>query len=143
MGNAGAVFDRCVSSRVSGCAGLSDRVLDRFDVLVGPGEAQLALVMVSSLSADLWRLFYEAFALAWEGEGQEIHRLAQRYLEAVATPYEWAVAVAESLETGVLLTYSGTGHTSYGLDQCVDDVVDAYLIDLSVPPDDIECGWTH
>ena len=57
-----------------------------------------------------------------------------------ATPYEWAVAVAETLETGVLLTYNGTGHTSYGQHLCVDEVVDNYLIDLVLPSEDIECG---
>ena len=57
-----------------------------------------------------------------------------------ATPYEWAVSAAEALETGVLLTYNGQGHTSYGRHQCVNDVVDDYLIDLFLPPDDIECG---
>ena len=57
-----------------------------------------------------------------------------------ATPYEWAASVAEALETGVLLTYNGQGHTSYGRHQCVDDVVDDYLIDLSLPTDDTECG---
>ena len=57
-----------------------------------------------------------------------------------ATPYEWAVAVAEALETGVLLTYNGTGHTSYGQHPCVDEVVDNYLIDLVLSSENIECG---
>ena len=57
-----------------------------------------------------------------------------------ATPYEWAVAVAEALETGVLLTYNGTGHTSYGRHPCVDDAVDNYLIYLVLSSEDIECG---
>ena len=57
-----------------------------------------------------------------------------------ATPYEWAVAVAESLDTGVLLAYDGQGHTSYGRDRCVDEIVDDYLINLTVPPDGTECG---
>ncbi len=187
------------------------------NVLVGPGEVQLALVIISYFPAEYWPLFFEAFALAWEGDGQQMHDLAQRYLEAAdlgsffsisctdggrmseedldrfvkrmvgeaddfgrgaaaearmcvywpdtearphepirapdaasvlvignrgdnATPYERAVAVAEELETGVLLTYNGTGHTSYGLHQCVDDVADSYLIDLELPAEDIECG---
>lgn len=57
-----------------------------------------------------------------------------------ATPYGWAVAVAEALENGVLLTYNGQGHTSYGRHPCVDQVVDNYLIDLILPPNDVECG---
>ena len=187
------------------------------NVLAGPGEAQLALVIVSYASSEQWPLLYQAFALALEGDGQMMHDLAHFYLGAVdlgsffsisctdggrmsesdldrligrmieeagdfgraaaaearmcefwddtetrphepirapdaasvlvvgnrgdnATPYEWAVAVAEALETGVLLTYNGTGHTSYGLHPCVDEVVDNYLIDLVLPPEDIECG---
>ncbi len=57
-----------------------------------------------------------------------------------ATPYEWAVAVAEALATGVLVTYNGQGHTSYGSSTCVDEIVDEYLINLTVPPDGTECG---
>ncbi len=59
-----------------------------------------------------------------------------------STPYEWAVAVAEALENGLLLTYNGQGHTSYGRHPCVDGVVDSYLIDLALPDEDVECGGT-
>ena len=30
-----------------------------------------------------------------------------------ATPYAWAVALADQLESGVLVTYEGDGHTGY------------------------------
>jgi hypothetical protein len=57
-----------------------------------------------------------------------------------ATPYEHAVALAEQLESGVLLTYVGEGHTAYrASNTCVADAVDAYLIDLTVPPDGTRC----
>ena len=58
-----------------------------------------------------------------------------------ATPYEWAVGLADQLESGVLLTYNGDGHTAYfqGSD-CVDQIVDAYLIDGKVPDDGAKCG---
>ncbi len=57
-----------------------------------------------------------------------------------ATPYEWAVGLAEQLESGVLLTWDGDGHTAYqsGSD-CVDDVVDDYLIDGKVPAEGTRC----
>ncbi|MYH96005.1 MAG: alpha/beta hydrolase [Acidimicrobiia bacterium] len=188
------------------------------NVLAGPGEAQLALVIVSYSSEEQWPLLFRAFAQAWgENDGQMLHDLAQFYLGAVdlgsffsisctdggrmsesdldrlvermieeagdfgraaaaearmcvywddtetrphepvrapdaasvlvignrgdnATPYEWAVAVAKALETGVLLTYNGQGHTSYGRHPCVDEVVDNYLIDLVLSSEDIECG---
>jgi TAP-like protein len=58
----------------------------------------------------------------------------------LATPYEWAEALAGQLESGVLLTYEGSGHTAYrkGSD-CIDDTVDAYLIDGTVPEDGRRC----
>jgi len=57
-----------------------------------------------------------------------------------ATPYEWAETLAETLESGVLLTYDGEGHTAYGRSNtCIDDTVDAYLLDGKVPQDGKEC----
>ncbi|CAN5206546.1 alpha/beta hydrolase [soil metagenome] len=50
-----------------------------------------------------------------------------------ATPFEQAERVAASLSTGRLLTYEGEGHTSYGLNACVDDAVTAFLVDLALP----------
>jgi pimeloyl-ACP methyl ester carboxylesterase len=51
-----------------------------------------------------------------------------------ATPYAGAVAVAERLASGVLLTVEGAGHTAYGSNRCATGAVDRYLIDLRVPP---------
>ena len=56
-----------------------------------------------------------------------------------ATPYEWAVSVAEQLESGVLISYDGSEHTSYGLSRCVTGIVDEYLVNLIVPPEDMDC----
>lgn len=58
----------------------------------------------------------------------------------LATPYEWAEALAGQLESGVLLTYQGSGHTAYrkGSD-CIDDAVDEYLIDGTVPEEGLRC----
>jgi len=57
-----------------------------------------------------------------------------------ATPYEWGVAVARQLSSGVLLTFAGEGHTAYlGNDRCVDYAVDAYLIQLRVPAAGTSC----
>ncbi|PIE32990.1 MAG: hypothetical protein CSA55_02480 [Ilumatobacter coccineus] len=50
-----------------------------------------------------------------------------------ATPYEWSQALADSLDSGVLYTVEGEGHTAYlGID-CVESVVNDYLVDLTVP----------
>ena len=57
-----------------------------------------------------------------------------------ATPYEWAVGAAESLDHSLLVSYDGQGHTSYGKSDCVDNIVDDYFIDLVLPPGDVvEC----
>jgi pimeloyl-ACP methyl ester carboxylesterase len=57
-----------------------------------------------------------------------------------ATPYEAGVRTAERLETGVLLTYEGDGHTVVGQGvDCVDDAVTSYLVDLEPPEDGTTC----
>ncbi|MGH9234260.1 MAG: alpha/beta hydrolase [Acidimicrobiales bacterium] len=58
-----------------------------------------------------------------------------------ATPYEAGVRAAERLESGVLLTYEGDGHTVVGNGvPCVDDIATDYLIDLDVPDDGTTCS---
>ncbi|KRB76166.1 transporter [Nocardioides sp. Root190] len=57
-----------------------------------------------------------------------------------ATPYEEAVAMAEQLESGVLVSRDGDGHTAYNKgNSCVDDAVHGYLIDGTVPKDGLDC----
>ncbi|AXH97154.1 alpha/beta hydrolase [Ornithinimicrobium avium] len=57
-----------------------------------------------------------------------------------ATPYEWAEALADILDSGVLISYDGDGHTAYGRsNDCVDDAVDAYLLEGTVPQDGLRC----
>ncbi len=52
-----------------------------------------------------------------------------------ATPYAWSVELAASLESGVLLTHRGQGHTVYGVDgpPCVVEPIDEYLVTLELP----------
>ena len=55
-----------------------------------------------------------------------------------ATPYAWSVSLAEQLESGVLVTNVGEGHTGYNKgNACVDDAVEAYLIEGTVPAADL------
>ncbi len=57
-----------------------------------------------------------------------------------ATPYEEAVAMAEQLESGVLLSRDGDGHVAYTSgNTCIEDAVHAYMIDGVVPEDGTEC----
>ncbi|MDR8408287.1 alpha/beta hydrolase [Nonomuraea sp. 3-1Str] len=57
-----------------------------------------------------------------------------------ATPYAWARSLAGELQSGVLLTYEGDGHTAYfSGDTCVDTAVDRYLITGAPPKDGTTC----
>ncbi|WP_430645859.1 alpha/beta hydrolase [Agromyces sp. GXS1127] len=57
-----------------------------------------------------------------------------------ATPYQWAEALAEQLESGFLVSYEGEGHTAYRKSNaCVDDTVEDFLIDGTVPAADPKC----
>ncbi|GLX01445.1 proteinase [Microtetraspora sp. NBRC 16547] len=57
-----------------------------------------------------------------------------------ATPYEWAEGLASQLSSGVLLGFDGDGHTAYRTgSECVDKVVDDYLISLKAPKHGTMC----
>ncbi len=57
-----------------------------------------------------------------------------------ATPYAWAQALASQLESGHLLTYQGQGHTAYRRgSECVDTVVDDFLVEGMVVEDGATC----
>ncbi|SOD98965.1 alpha/beta hydrolase [Blastococcus haudaquaticus] len=55
------------------------------------------------------------------------------------TPLPGAVDLAEDLDSGVLLTWQGQGHTAYPKTDCVTAAVNAYLIDLTAPMDGLTC----
>jgi pimeloyl-ACP methyl ester carboxylesterase len=57
-----------------------------------------------------------------------------------ATPYAWAKALSEQLESGLLISVEGEGHTSYnGDNSCVNEVVDDFFINGTVPKSDPKC----
>ncbi|HEX7349643.1 alpha/beta hydrolase [Brachybacterium sp.] len=57
-----------------------------------------------------------------------------------ATPYQWAQNLAAQLDDAVLLTYEGNGHTAYGRSGgCIEEQVDAYLLEGTVPEDGLTC----
>ena len=80
------------------------------------------------------------------GERAEIHAPGAAPIMVVgttndpATPYVWAQRLAEQLDSGNLVTYTGEGHTAYNKsNSCVNDAVDAYLVDGIVPAADPQC----
>ena len=57
-----------------------------------------------------------------------------------ATPYEWAVRLRDQLADASLITFDGDGHTAYTRsNECVDDAVDAYFLEGTVPKDGLRC----
>ncbi|WP_309323053.1 alpha/beta hydrolase [Actinomyces stomatis] len=63
-----------------------------------------------------------------------------------ATPYEDAVALADQLDSGQLLTWEGNGHTAYassGSGPCVTKAVDTYLLTGTMPKKGLTCHGTE
>lgn len=56
-----------------------------------------------------------------------------------ATPLAQAERVAANLADGHLLVYDGEAHTAYGRTACIDDLVDAYLLNGALPPEGTVC----
>lgn len=56
-----------------------------------------------------------------------------------ATPVEQAERVAATLAGGHLVVSEGEGHTAYLSNDCVADLVDAYLLELAVPAPGTRC----
>lgn len=57
-----------------------------------------------------------------------------------ATPYAWSVSLADQLDSGVLVTREGEGHTGYNKGNvCVDEAVDDYLLAARVPESGLTC----
>lgn len=57
-----------------------------------------------------------------------------------ATPYPWAVALADQLSTARLLTFVGDGHTAYGNgNRCIDSAVNDYFVSGTMPVTGTRC----
>ena len=57
-----------------------------------------------------------------------------------ATPLAWAEALADQLESGVLVRRDGDGHTGYHAgNKCVDSTVESYLVSGEVPRRTVDC----
>ncbi|MBO0845020.1 MAG: alpha/beta fold hydrolase [Nocardioides sp.] len=57
-----------------------------------------------------------------------------------ATPFRWAVDLARQLDSGVLVSRDGDGHTAYATgNPCIDHVVESYLVSGTVPANGTSC----
>lgn len=57
-----------------------------------------------------------------------------------ATPLESTKRMADALADGRLVVVEADQHTGYGVNRCVIDLVNDYLVDLQPPADGTECG---
>ena len=94
----------------------------------------------SALNCALWPAENEdRFTKELTGAGAPPILVVGGRLDNVS-PHHWAETMAERLEDAVLLTREGVGHTSYRTSgPCVDDAVDAALIDRVLPADGTVC----
>lgn len=57
-----------------------------------------------------------------------------------ATPYEWAVRLADQLDAGVMVTMDGDGHTAYmRANSCIDNAINDYYVKDKVPANGLSC----
>ena len=57
-----------------------------------------------------------------------------------ATPYAWAKSLASQLDSGLLITRIGQGHTGFNKgNSCVDDAVNGYFLAGTTPQDGLVC----
>jgi pimeloyl-ACP methyl ester carboxylesterase len=57
-----------------------------------------------------------------------------------ATPFQWAVHLSRQLDSGVLVSRDGDGHTAYMTgNACIDHAVESYLVSGIVPKDHTSC----
>ena len=57
-----------------------------------------------------------------------------------ATPYPWAVALAQELQHGELVTWQGENHVAYFYSPCVRAIDQAYLVAGTLPPLGTRCS---
>ena len=57
-----------------------------------------------------------------------------------STPLDSTIRMANALEQGRLLVVEADQHTGYGVNRCVIDAVNEYLIDLDPPEDGLRCS---
>lgn len=57
-----------------------------------------------------------------------------------ATPYHQAVRLSELLDGATLLTLEGEGHTAYGSNDCINELVDRFLSGADIGPNPAACS---
>ena len=124
---------RCLDSQAESVA-----AADREAARLAPRAPVLGPFNGADLYCPLW-------PVAPAPKAGRLHRVGDRPVVVVgttgdpATPYEYAVDMARDLDSAVLVTREGEGHTAYGSSACVRQLVQAYLNDDRVPQAGVRC----
>ena len=112
-------------------------------------QAEIDAEATLQASPLLGEILFGANCAGWPGEVEPLPPTATAGAPPIlvvggthdpATPLRWAERLAAELDRAALVTFDGDGHTSFGNgNTCVDEVVMAYLIDVSVPAQDVVC----
>ncbi|SEP63806.1 alpha/beta hydrolase [Microlunatus flavus] len=125
------------------------RCLDSQDVSVADADRTATKLVAKApvlgpfAGADV---FCPLWPVAPTAKVRTLHRVGDRPVVVVgttgdpATPYEYAVDMARQLDSAVLVTHEGEGHTAYGSSACVRRLVQAYFDDGTVPAKGARCG---
>jgi hypothetical protein len=117
--------------------------LAAYDALITELETSAPRIGVyfpySALPSALWPLRSERVAGPFAAKGAP-PILVVGTTGDPATPYAWAVSLADQLESGVLLTLDAHGHTAFGKSTCIASAVTDYLVNLTVPAEGTTCN---
>lgn len=113
-------------------------------------RAQAAEIEAAAPTIGRYMTFGDIGCANWPyqfaGDRQQIHADGAAPILVIgttndpATPYVWAENLAKQLDSGHLLTYEGEGHTAYNKsNDCVNEVVNDYLLTGAVPESDPRC----
>jgi len=93
------------------------------------------------LNYGLWRVRdKDAYGGPWKLSSSQATPLVVATTYDPATPYRGAKRLVRDLGNARLLTMRGDGHTAYGGNSmCIDDAVNAYLVDLTLPAVGTKC----
>jgi pimeloyl-ACP methyl ester carboxylesterase len=77
-------------------------------------------------------------------DGPAVSMLLLGAMHDAATPYLWTTRMAQAFPAAGVVTYDSTQHVTWnGTSSCVNEVADAFLITLRLPPSDPRCASTR
>ncbi len=119
---------------------IEPREVDRFAKRMRRASPTFGRVMAFSMtSCGSWSVHSGREPEALTAEGSEPIMVVGTSRDP-ATPLEWAEGLAQQLDNAVLVRRDGDGHTGYNAgNDCVDSVVEAYLISGKVPRRTVDC----